>query len=85
VTKRQTWSVRALVCLVTKKFVKFAAYAVIEFSKRRSHIDLWSLASVIVTSTTLGSMIRAAGNKTRIAIGDMYSSKFIEFNFSLLS
>jgi len=76
--------VRALVCLVTKKFVKFAAYAVVELSKRRSHIDLWSFASVSVTSTTFGSMIRAAGNKTRIAIGDMYNSKFIEFNFSLL-
>lgn len=76
---------RALVCLVTKKFVKLAAYAVAELSKRRSHIDLCSLPSVIVTSITLGSMISAAGNNTMTAIGDIYSSKFIEFNLSLLS
>lgn len=76
---------RALVCLVTKKLVKFAAYAVTEFSKRSIHMDLWSFASVNVTSTTVGSMISAAGNKTRTAIGDIYRSKFMEFNFSLSS
>jgi hypothetical protein len=28
-------------------------------------------------------MISAAGNKSTTAIGDIYRSKFIEFNFSL--
>lgn len=48
-------------------------------------MNLCSLPSDRVSSTTLGSIISAAGNNTRIAIGDIYSSKFMEFNFSLLS
>lgn len=46
-------------------------------------MNLWSLPSAKVTSQTFGSIISATGNKARTAIGDIYSSKFIEFNFSL--
>lgn len=79
----QTWSVRALVCLVTKKFDKLAEQAIVELRISSNHIYLCCLPRDKVTSNTLGSIIIAAGNNTKTAIGDIQSSKFIEFSFSL--
>lgn len=79
----QTWSVSALVCLVTKKLDKLAKYAATELRQRSSHMNLCFTPSDKVTSKTSGSIKSVAGNKTRTAIGDIYSSKFMEFNFSL--
>jgi hypothetical protein len=56
---------------------------VAELRKRSTPMNLCSFPSVSVTSITFGSMISAAGNKSTTAIGDIYRSKFIEFNFSL--
>lgn len=77
-----TWSVSALVCLVTKKLDKLAKYAATELMQRSSHMNLCFIPSDKVTSKTSGSIKSVAGNKTRTAIGDIYSSKFMEFNFS---
>lgn len=67
----QTWSVNALVCLVTKKFNKLAPYAIIELIKISRTRYRCVIASVIVASITLGSITSVAGSKTRTAIGDM--------------
>jgi hypothetical protein len=69
---------------VTKKFVKFAPYAAAELRKRSTPINLCSFPSDSVISKTFGSMKTTAGNKNTTAIGDIYRSKFIEFNFSLV-
>lgn len=67
----RTWSVRALVCLVTKKLDKLAEYAIVELTTRSSHMNLCSDPSVMVTSNTSGSITSAAGNNTRTAMGDI--------------
>ncbi|GER25843.1 trypsin family protein with PDZ domain [Striga asiatica] len=81
--QRGTWSVRALVCLVTKKLHKFAPKAIVELMKRSIHMNLCSIPSETRKSHTLGSITIAAGSKTITAIGAIYSIKFMEFNFSL--
>lgn len=66
-----TWSVKALVCLVTKKFVKFTKYARVELNNRY-HISLKSsLASAIVMPTTFSSITNVAGSNKITAIGAM--------------
>lgn len=78
-----TCRVKALVCLVTKKLVKFTKYASEELKSRYQTILESCLARATVISKTLSSINSVAGSKKTTAIGAMYSSKFIEFSFSL--
>jgi len=78
-----TWRVKALVCLVTKKLVKFTKYASEELNSRYQTILESLLARSTVISNTLSSINSVAGSKKTIAIGAMYSRRFIEFSFSL--
>ena len=78
-----TWRVKALVCLVTKKLVKFTKYASDELKSKYQTILISFLARATVILTTFSSINRAAGNKKTTAIGAMYSSRFIELSFSL--
>ena len=78
-----TWRVRALVCFVTKKLVKFTKYARAELNSRYQTIFISSLASASVIPTTFSSIKSVAGSKNTTAIGAMYKSRFIEFSFSL--
>ena len=55
-----------------------AAYAAEALTKRSSHKYPCSFPSDKVCSITFGSIITVAGRSTRTAIGDIYSSKFIE-------
>lgn len=80
---RHTWSVNALVCLVTKKLVRFTKYASEELNSRYQMIFLSSRARARVMPTTFSSMKSAAGSRKTTAIGAMYRRRFMEFSFSL--
>lgn len=78
-----TWRVKALVCFVTKKLVKFTKYAREELKSKYQIILISSLASVIVTPTTSFSIHSVTGSRNSTAIGAMYRRRFIELSFSL--
>ena len=78
-----TWRVKALVCLVTTKLVRFTKYAKAELNSKYQIILISSLASAIVMPTTLSSIMIVAGRRRTTAIGAMYRRRFIELSFSL--
>lgn len=81
--ERNTCRVRALVCFVTKKLVKFTKYASDELKSRYHTILKSSLASAIVIPITLLSMNNEAGRRNATATGAMYIRRFIEWSLSL--
>ena len=81
--QRCTWRVRALVCFVTKKLVRFTKYASAELNSKYQMILTSSLARASVIPTTFSSMISVNGSKITTAMGAMYRRRFIEFSFSL--
>lgn len=78
-----TWRVKALVCLVTRKFVKLTRYAKAELKRRYQTMLTSFLAREIVIPTTLSSINNVAGSKITTATGAMYNKRFMEFSFSL--
>lgn len=65
--KIRIWRVKAVVCLVTKKFVKFTKYANAELNKRYHTIFVSFLASAVVMPTTFSSIYSVAGSKKTTA------------------
>lgn len=78
----RTCSVRALVCLVTMKFMRLTRYAMVMFPARNTKMSGDSAPFCSVTARTLPSMRREAGRSATLAMGAMYMRRFMELSFS---
>ena len=80
---KRTCRVKALVCFVTRKLVKFTKYAKAELNRRYQITLKSSFASANVMPTTLSSIMSVVGSRKITAIGAIYRRRFIELSFSL--